>query len=113
MRVIGVALLVGSAALVVGLRAQAPAQLGSFKVEALNAPAGDDTAEPALTVEGDRAILSWLDRHEDNVALKFAERTATGWSEVRTVVANEKLMVMPADVPSVRALPDGSLVAAW
>src|SRR5258705_12563734 len=101
-------------ALASGQAAQKPAaQLAAFKIDPLNSPAGADTAEPALTVEGDRAILSWLERHEDHVMLKYSERTAAGWSASQTVIANEKLMVMPADVPSVRALPDGTLVAAW
>ena len=101
-------------ALTSGQAAQKPAaQLAALKIVQLDSPAGADTAEPALTVEGDRAILSWLERHEDHVMLKYSERKAAGWSASQTVIANEKLMVMPADVPSVRALPDGTLVAAW
>src|SRR5262249_42144848 len=73
----------------------------------------DDTAEPSITAEDGRVILSWLDTHGDDPAFRFSERAATGWAEPRTVVSSSKLMVMPADVPSVRALPDRSLVAAW
>ncbi len=95
--------------------APAPASMAvaPFRVEPLTSPAGADTGEPQLTVEGDRAILSWLETHEDHVTLKFAERTPAGWSEARTVISGSQLMVMPADVPSVRALSDGTLVAAW
>src|SRR6185436_19186156 len=63
--------------------------------------------------EGDRAILSWIERSGQQAALKFAERTATGWSEPRVVVSSDRLMVNSADVPSVRALPDGTLAAHW
>jgi hypothetical protein len=84
-----------------------------FRIEPLTSPAGDDTLAPSLAAEGNRTVLSWLDIHDDLPALKFSERTATGWSEPRTVVSNESLMVNPADVPIVRPLPGGSFVAAW
>jgi hypothetical protein len=44
---------------------------------------------------------------------KFAERTPTGWSEPKTVASGNDLVVNAADVPSVRALADGTLAAAW
>lgn len=84
-----------------------------FRLEHMSSPAGDDALAPNLATEGTRTVLSWLDNHDDLPALKFAERTASGWSDVRTVVTNESLMVNPADVPIVRPLPGGSLVAAW
>ena len=109
----GCLLVFAAIALVSGQTAQKPAQPAAFTVESLASPAGADTGEPQLTVERDRAILSWLERHEDHVTLKFAERTPAGWADEHTVVSGSQLMVMPADVPSVRALADGSLVAAW
>lgn len=84
-----------------------------FKIEPLTSPAGANSEAPQLTVEGDRAILSWLESHGEHAMLKFAERTPMGWSEVGTVVSGSDVMVNAADVPSVRALPDGTLVAAW
>src|SRR6185436_6213428 len=84
-----------------------------FRIEQLPSPAGDDALAPQLTSEGTRTVLSWLDNHDDLPALKFSERTATGWSEPRTIVTNESLMVNPSDVPVVRPLPSGALVAAW
>jgi len=45
--------------------------------------------------------------------LKFAERTPTGWSEPQAVVSGKDFVANPADVPSVRALGDGTLVAHW
>jgi hypothetical protein len=84
-----------------------------FRIEPLMSPAGADSAEPQLTVEGEHAILSWLETHEEHTTLKFAERTASGWSDPREVISGDDLMVNAADVPSVRALADGTLAAAW
>jgi hypothetical protein len=91
--------------------AQGPAT--SLAVEPIASPAGADSSAPQLTVEGDRAVLSWIERSGKQAALKFAERTATAWSEARVVVSSDRLMVNSADVPSVRALPDGTLAAHW
>jgi len=85
----------------------------SIAVEPIASPSGANSSAPQLTVEGDRAILSWIERSGKQSALKFAERTATGWSEARTVVSSDHLMVNSADVPSVRAMPDGTLDAHW
>jgi len=85
----------------------------SIAVEPIASPAGANSSAPQLTVDGDRAILSWIERSGKQSALKFAERTATGWSEARTVVSSDHLMVNSADVPSVRAMPDGTLAAHW
>ena len=91
--------------------AQAPGP--PLAVEPVASPAGANSSAPQLTVEGDRAILSWIERSGTASAFKFAERTASGWSEARTVVSSDRLMVNSADVPSVRALPDGTLAAHW
>ena len=91
--------------------AQAPGL--PLAVEPVASPAGANSSAPQLTVEGDRAILSWIERSGTTSAFKFAERTASGWSEARTVVSSDHLMVNSADVPSVRALPDGTLAAHW
>jgi hypothetical protein len=91
--------------------AQAPGL--PLAVEPVASPAGANSSAPQLTVEGDRAILSWIERSGTASAFKFAERTASGWSEARTVVSSDRLMVNSADVPSVRALPDGTLAAHW
>src|SRR5260221_3398565 len=92
------------------VHAQAPAAL---VVEAVASPAGAASSVPQMTVEGDRAELSWVEREGTKSTLKFAERTASGWSAPMLVIASEHLMVNSADVPSVRALPDGSLAAHW
>jgi hypothetical protein len=91
--------------------AQAPGL--SLAVEPIASPAGANSSAPQLTVEGDRAILSWIERSGAMSALKFTERTAAGWSEPKVVVSSDRLMVNSSDVPSVRALPDGTLAAHW
>ena len=96
---------------VAGVQSPRAQEAAPFRVEPLASPAGEDTLAPNLATEGTRTVLSWLDNHDDLPALKFSERTATGWSEPRTVVSNESLMVNPADVPVVRPLPGGSIVA--
>jgi hypothetical protein len=82
-------------------------------VETIASPAGASSSVPQMTVEGDRIVMSWVEREGKKSTLKFAERTATGWSTPSVVIASERLMVNAADVPSVRAMPDGSFAAHW
>jgi hypothetical protein len=107
--------LCGGIVLCLGLIARTPlkAQSGALVVEPLTSPAGPNSSSPQLTVEGDRAVLSWVERSGSRSALKFAERTASGWSDPQGVVSSDHLMVNSADVPSVRVLPDGTLAAHW
>jgi hypothetical protein len=84
-----------------------------FKIEALKSPAGEYAEGPQLTVEGDRMILSWMESLIGAGVVKFAERTAAGWSAAQTIASSPTLMVNPADVPLVRALPNKALAAAW
>ena len=109
----GIVLLFGAMALLGAQTGSRGPSSAPFTIEPLTSPAGANSEAPQLTVEGDRAILSWLESHGEHAMLKFAERTVSGWSEVRTVVSGGDLMVNSADVPSVRALPGGSLVAEW
>lgn len=93
----------------VGLVAQSRA-LGAR----IDSPAALNSEAPQLTTGPDgRVILSWVESAVGQGILKFAERTDAGWSDVRTVVGAPDLVVNWADVPSVRALPGGTLVATW
>ena len=85
----------------------------TLAVESLSSPAGEQSSAPQLTSEGDRIFLSWMERAGPRAALKFAERTASGWSNPRSVTSGTDLLVNAADVPSVRALADGVLAAHW
>jgi type II secretory pathway component PulM len=82
-------------------------------VTRIASPAAPGSAQPQLTVMGDRAVLSWVERTDRTATLKFAERTATGWSEPRTVAFGDDWFVNWADVPSVVRLADGSMAAHW
>ena len=93
--------------------AHAQSLAASLSVEPVASPAGANSSVPQMTVDGDRVVLSWVERRGTTSTLEFAERTATGWSTPRVVIASDKLMVNSADVPSVRAMPDGSFAASW
>jgi hypothetical protein len=85
-------------------------------IQPVTSPAATrDSAQPQITVQGDRAVLSWIEREGTRATLKFAESTAeaAGWSDAKTVVSGDNFFVNWADVPSVRALADGSLAAHW
>ncbi len=89
-------------------------QAQSTRVEPVTSPAGARSEAPQLTVSDKGVLMSWIERGENNLAsLKFAERTAAGWSEVRTVASGTDWFVNWADVPSVLRLADGSLVGHW
>jgi hypothetical protein len=76
-------------------------------------PAAPGSAQPQLTVSDRGVLLSWIERSGANAALKFAERTPSGWTEARTVSAGTDWFVNWADVPSVIRLADGSIYGHW
>jgi hypothetical protein len=84
-----------------------------IRVHALPTPAGPNSSGPQLTVSRRGVLLSWTERAGSTSSLKFAERTATGWSPVRTAAAGDDWFVNWADVPSVMRLADGTLAAHW
>lgn len=79
----------------------------------LPSPATGSAAQPQLSVSSRGVLLSWIERAGDLATLKFAERTAAGWSAARTVASGRDWFVNWADVPSVMRLPNGNLVAHW
>ena len=81
--------------------------------QALPSPATGSSAQPQLSVSSRGVLLSWIERAGDLATLKFAERTASGWTESRTVASGRDWFVNWADVPSVMRLPSGTLVAHW
>lgn len=85
----------------------------ALAVQPLPSPAGANSTEPQFTMQGDRVILSWLEVAGKRATLKFAERTPSGWSVPQTVIVGSNFFVNAYDVPSVRVLPDGTLVANW
>ena len=85
----------------------------SLTVTSLVSPAAANSAQPQLSVQGDHAMLSWIERSGDTSALRFSERTATGWTDARTVASGTNWFVNWADVPSVVRLENGDLAAHW
>src|SRR3954468_14705256 len=81
-------------------------------VEAMPSPAPAGAAAPQLTVGAGRTILSWLEASQSTTTLKFAERTASGWTEPLIVASGRNFVTNAADVPSVRAM-NGVLAAHW
>jgi len=83
-----------------------PAAEWTLHLEPLVSPAGDATAQPQLTASKDSVILSWLETTSSQTALKFSERTASGWSESRLVAFGADFFANYADVPSVVRLAE-------
>jgi hypothetical protein len=81
--------------------------------ETLRTPAGPNSAQPQLSVSDRGVLVSWIERAGDLATLRFAERTAAGWTEARTVASGRDWFVNWADVPSVLRLPSGALAAHW
>jgi hypothetical protein len=80
---------------------------------AVTSPAGANSAQPQMTVSTRGILLSWIERVGARADLRFAERTATGWTEARTAASGDDWFVNWADVPSVLRLDDGTLAAHW
>ena len=69
---------------------------------------------PQLTRHAAGVVVSWLESGDAGRAtLRYAERTAAGWSRAQTVASGTDWFVSWADVPSVSRLADGTLVAQW
>ena len=76
-------------------------------------PAAAHSSQPQLSVSSRGVLVSWIERSGDLATLKFAERTASGWSAPRTIASGRDWFVNWADVPSVLRLPSGAIVAHW
>ena len=79
----------------------------------VSTPAAANSAQPQLSVSKRGVLLSWIERTGDLATLKFAERTASGWTTARTIASGRDWFVNWADVPSALRLPSGAIVAHW
>jgi hypothetical protein len=84
-----------------------------LSIDPLASPAGANSGQPQLTVSARGALLSWVERDGAAAKLRYAERTASGWTAPRTVASGTDWFVNWADVPSVLRLADGTLAAHW
>ena len=82
-------------------------------IQPLPSPAAAGSAQPQLTVSDRGVLLSWIERTGTSAALRFAERTPSGWTAPRQVAAGPDWFVNWADVPSVIRLADGSIYGHW
>lgn len=116
MKTVSISILATAAALLTVTHAQQSLTLNAtFTItpEAIVSPAGVNSTEPQMTSDGGHTILSWLELTGTRASLKFTERAASGWSDVRTAASGDDFMVNASDVPSVRRLADSTLVAHW
>ena len=94
-----------------------PAAAWQITAQVADFPARPNSAEPQLTVRGDKAVLSWVESDPRALppmsVLKFAERGPTGWSMPKDVASGENWFVNSADLPSVLRLSDSTLAAHW
>ena len=85
----------------------------SLNVIPLPSPAAANSAQPQLSSQGNRVLLSWIERSGARATLRFSERTDAGWTDARTVASGTNWFVNWADVPSVVGLENGALAAHW
>jgi len=114
MRIVAAVIIVTACASPACTRATpAPPVDWTLTLQTVATPAADASAQPQLTASKDGVILSWLESAGSQTALKYSERTDTGWSEPHMVAAGSDFFVNYADVPSVVRLADRTLVAHW
>ncbi len=82
-------------------------------LEPLASPAGPNSAQPQLSSSARGVLLSWIERDGAKATLRYAERTAAGWSAPRDAASGTNWFVNWADVPSVMRLANGDLAAHW
>lgn len=111
--VIGYLLTVIAASGCVASELRSNASLPALTIESVATPAPSGSVSIQLMTAASRTMLSWIESAGDRRTLKFSERKDTKWSGAQTVVGGVRLMVNPADVPSVVALANGLLVAQW
>ena len=85
----------------------------NLELKSIPSPAVGESSVPQFTTSTRGVLLSWVERKGAHASLKFAERTAAGWSEARTAASGDNWFVNWADVPSVLRMDDGTLVAQW
>ena len=97
----------------VALQPIAPATAEAIALQTVATPATANSAQPQLSVSKRGVLVSWIERAGDLATLKFAERTATGWTAAQTIASGRDWFVNWADVPSALRLPSGAIVAHW
>ena len=77
-------------------------------------PASTGSAEPHLVRGPDGVIvLSWLQRQDEKVSLRFSTLAGNEWSDARTVAEGTNWFVNWADFPSVTPVNENLWAAHW
>jgi hypothetical protein len=92
--------------------AQTP-QPFTLKIQPLELASQRGSNGAQVSVSNRGVLVSWLETDNDEPTLKFAERTAKGWTPPVKVAAGEDWFITEADTPSVLRLSNGTLVADW
>ena len=95
-------------AMAIAAAAQAPPPW-ALKIQPVELGAEKGANGVQLTISKRGALASWIESG-DEPTLKFAERTATGWSAPVKVASGEDWFITEADTPSVLRLSNGTLV---
>ena len=83
-------------------------------LEPLNVTTSDNVSGPRLTTGPDgRLTLSWMERHDDAIVLRFASLSEDGFGEPTAVPTAGRMFVNWADLPSVLHVADDHWVAHW
>jgi len=92
--------------------AQAP-QPWTLKIQPLELASQRGSNGVQLSASKRGVLASWIETENDEPTLKFAERTAAGWTQPMKVASGEDWFITEADTPSVLRLSNGALVADW
>src|SRR5690554_2664652 len=77
-------------------------------------PAGPGSGVARLSGGPDgELVLSWIEPAGDGDSLRFSTLGEDGWTEPKTVVAGNDLVVSWADLPSVVPITSDVLIAHW
>ena len=82
--------------------------------EPMTVPSGKPAYGPRLTQSNnDQAILSWMEKAEDEASLHFSAFAIDAWQASKTAAVDSGMFVNWADMPAVTAIGPDSLLAYW
>jgi hypothetical protein len=111
-----IAIVVFSAAVVIGLLTTARGDRSISPLRELVSPATSPSAQPQLVVDAaGRVILSWIEDVGKTTAraFRYSYRDGDRWTAPTTIVERDRFFVNWADVPSVFPMGGGRLAAHW
>jgi len=83
-------------------------------IELIDVPAASESMSPNLAVGPDgTVVLSWLEQHDPEAAVKFSRLGRDGWSDPQTIAQGENWFVNWADFPSVVPISSDLWAAHW